>query len=135
MTTMGFLPSAQGLLKHEARLRHRALKGVDQQQGAVGHTQHALDLAAKVGVARGVDDVDLNVLVLDRNVLGENRNAALALLVVGIQDAVLDLLVGTEGVRGTQEHLSTIVVLPWSTWAIIAILRSFCIKVYFVLQR
>ena len=89
--------------QHEAGLGHGALKGVDQQQGAVGHTQHALDLAAKVGVARGVDDVDLNVLVLDRDVLGENRNAALALLVVGIQDAVLDLLVGTEGVRGTQE--------------------------------
>ena len=89
--------------QHEAGLGHGALKSVDQQQGAVGHTQHALDLAAKVGVARGVDDVDLNVLVLDRDVLGENRNAALALLVVGIQDAVLDLLVGTEGVRGTQE--------------------------------
>ena len=89
--------------QHEAGLGHGALKGVDQQQGAVGHTQHALDLAAKVGVARGVDDVDLDVLVLDRDVLGENRNAALALLVVRVQDAVLDLLVGTEGVRGTQE--------------------------------
>ena len=89
--------------QHEAGLGHGALKGVDQQQGAVGHTQHALDLAAEVGVARGVDDVDLDVLVLDRDVLGENRNAALALLVVRIQDAVLDLLVGTEGVRGTQE--------------------------------
>ena len=89
--------------QHEAGLGHGTLKGIDQQQGAVGHTQHALDLAAKVGVARGVDDVDLDVLVLDRDVLGENRNAALALLVVGIQDAVLDLLVGTEGVRGTQE--------------------------------
>ena len=89
--------------QHEAGLGHGALKGVDQQQGAVGHTQHALDLAAEVGVARGVDDVDLDVLVLDRDVLGENRDAALALLVVGIQDAVLDLLVGTEGVRGTQE--------------------------------
>ena len=89
--------------QHEAGLGHGALKGVDQQQSAVGHTQHALDFAAKVGVARGVNDVDLNVLVLDRDVLGENRNAALALLVVGIQDAVLDLLVGTEGVRGTQE--------------------------------
>ena len=89
--------------QHEAGLGHGALKSVDQQQGAVGHTQHALDLATEVGVARGVDDVDLDVLVLDRDVLGENRNAALALLVVGIQDAVLDLLVGTEGVRGTQE--------------------------------
>ena len=68
--------------QHEAGLGHGALKGIDQQQGAVGHTQHALDLAAKVGVARGVDDVDLNVLVLDRDVLGENRDAALALLVV-----------------------------------------------------
>ena len=89
--------------QHEAGLGHGALKSIDQQQGAVGHTQHALDLAAEVGVARGVDDVDLDVLILDRDVLGENRNAALALLVVGIQDAVLDLLVGTEGVRGTQE--------------------------------
>ena len=89
--------------QHEAGLGHGALKGVDQQQGAVGHTQHALDLATKVGVARGVDDVDLDVLVLDRDVLGENRDAALALLVVRVQDAVLDLLVGTEGVRGTQE--------------------------------
>ena len=57
-------------------------------------------------MARGVDDVDLDVLILDRDVLGENRNAALALLVVGIQDAVLDLLVGTEGVRGTQELIN-----------------------------
>ena len=89
--------------QHEAGLGHGTLKSVDQQQGAVGHTQHALDLAAEVGVARGVDDVDLDVLVLDRDVLGENRNAALALLVVRVQDAVLDLLVGTEGVRGTQE--------------------------------
>ena len=89
--------------QHETGLGHGALKSVDQQQGAVGHTQHALDLAAKVGVARGVDDVDLDVLVLDRDVLGENRDAALALLVVRVQDAVLDLLVGTEGVRGTQE--------------------------------
>ena len=91
--------------QHKAGLGHGALKGVDQQQGAVGHAQHALDLAAKVGVARGVDDVDLDVLVLDRDVLGENRDAALALLVVRVQDAVLDLLVGTEGVRGTQEFV------------------------------
>ena len=92
--------------QHEAGLGHGALKGIDQQQGAVGHAQHALDLAAKVGVARGVDDVDLDVLVLDRDVLGENRDAALALLVVRVQDAVLDLLVGTEGVRGTQELIN-----------------------------
>lgn len=107
------------MTQHEAGLGHGALKSVDQQQGAVGHTQHALDLTAKVGVARGVDDVDLDVLVLDRDVLGENRNAALALLVVRVQDAVLDLLVGTEA-SVARRSLSTIVVLPWSTWAMMA---------------
>ena len=40
------------LLRHEARLRHRAVDGVDQQQHRVDHRQHALDLAAEVGVAR-----------------------------------------------------------------------------------
>ena len=32
---------------------------VDQQQHAVDHRQHALDLAAEVGVAGRVDDVDV----------------------------------------------------------------------------
>ena len=40
------------LAEHEARLRQRALGGVDQQQHAVDHRERALDLAAEVGVAR-----------------------------------------------------------------------------------
>ena len=40
------------LAQHEARLRHHAFGGVDQQQHALHHLQHALDLAAEVGVAR-----------------------------------------------------------------------------------
>ena len=82
---------------------HGALERVNEQQGAVGHLEHALDLAAEVGVARGVDDVDLDVLVLDGDVLGQNGDATLALLVVGVKDALLDLLVCAEGVRGAQE--------------------------------
>ena len=92
-----------GVTQHEAGLGHRALEGVDEQQGAVGHLEHALHLAAEVGVARGVDDVDLDVLVLDGDVLGEDGDATLALLVVGIQDAVLDLLVCAEGVRRAEK--------------------------------
>ena len=42
---------------------HAALGGIHQQQNAVDHLQHALHLAAKVSVARGVDDVDLDALV------------------------------------------------------------------------
>ena len=81
----GFLAQRKGLLKHETRLRHRALEGVDQQQHAVAHVQHALDLAAEVGVARGVDDVDFVVLVDDRNVFREDRDAAFAFQVVVVQ--------------------------------------------------
>ena len=50
------------LLKHGARLRHRAFDRVDQQQAAVGHVEHALDLAAEVGVAGRVDDIDLHAV-------------------------------------------------------------------------
>src|SRR3954453_4792387 len=51
-------PLAQRLAQHEAGLRKRALGGVHQQDDAVDHRQAALDLAAEVGVARGVDDVE-----------------------------------------------------------------------------
>src|SRR3712207_7784659 len=39
----------------------------------------SLDLAAEVGVAGGVDDVDLVAAVVDRRVLGLDRDPALAL--------------------------------------------------------
>ena len=95
--------AVDGVAQHETRLGHGPLKGVDEQKGAVGHLEHALHLAAKVSVAGGVDDVDLHALVLNRAVLGENGDAALALLVIGVEDALLDLLVGAEGVRSPQQ--------------------------------
>ena len=64
----------------------------------------ALHLAAEVGVARGVDDVDLHVAVGDRRVLGEDRDALLALEVHRVHDAVGHVLVGAEG-AGLPEHL------------------------------
>ena len=82
--------------EHEPRLRHRAFGRVDQHQRPVGHAQHALDLAAEVGVARRVDDVDLHALVGDGDVLGQDRDAALALQVVGVEDAVADELAVAE---------------------------------------
>src|SRR3546814_13578855 len=47
----------------------------------------ALHFTAEVGVARGVDDVDAVVLPANGGVLGQDGNAALALLIVGIHDA------------------------------------------------
>ena len=72
----------QRAAEHEAGLGHGALGGVDEQDDAVDHLQDALDLAAEVGVAGGVDDVDLRVAVLDGGVLGEDGDAALTLEVV-----------------------------------------------------
>ena len=101
-----------------AGLRLWPVLGVDEQQHAIHHVEHSLDLAAKVRVAcarRGVlqsvswwrqpvelasgidskprtwrvDNIDLNALVVDRGVLGEDRDAALALLVVAIHEALV----------------------------------------------
>ena len=83
----------QGLLQHEAGLGHGAFEGVHQQQHAVHHLQHALHLAAKVSVAGGIDDVDLGVAVVHGGVLGQDRNAALALDVAGVHHAVNGLLI------------------------------------------
>ena len=64
----GFQPQLQCLLKHEAGLGHGALKGVDEQQAAVGHVEHTLHLTAEVGVARGVENIYLSTFPVDRNV-------------------------------------------------------------------
>ena len=91
------------LAQHEAGLGQRALAGVDEQQHAVDHRETSFDLAAEVGVAGGVDDVDLHVAVADGGVLGQDRDALLALQVHGVHDPVGDLLVGAER-AGLAEH-------------------------------
>ena len=78
----------QGLGQHEAGLRHGALRGVHQQDDAVDHLQDALHLAAEVGVARSIHDVDLHILILDGGVLGQDGDAPLALQVVGVHNAL-----------------------------------------------
>ena len=88
----------EGLLQDEACLRHGAFEGVDQEQAAVRHVEHALHLSAEVGVSRGVDNVDLHALVADGHVLGEDGDAALALEVVVVEHEVVGLLVLAEKV-------------------------------------
>jgi hypothetical protein len=60
-----------------ADLRHRALRGVDEQQHAVDHIHDALHLATKVRVAGRVDEIDLGVLPSHARTLGHDRDAAL----------------------------------------------------------
>ena len=112
----------EGLRQHETRLRHGPFRGVDQQQGPVRHAHHPLHFAAKIGVARRVDDVDLHPVVWNRDILGQDRYPPFPLQFVGVQDA-LALKLGFAKPAALAHMQSTSVVLPWSTWAIMATLR------------
>ena len=78
----------QGLLQNEPGLGHGALGGVHQQNDAVDHLQNALHLAAEIGVARGIHNVDLVVFIMNGGVLGQNGNAPLPLQVPGVHDTL-----------------------------------------------
>ncbi len=96
-------PGLQRLLEHEARLGQRALRRVHQQQDAVHQGEGPLDLAAEVGVAGRVHDVDLHALVVDGRVLGHDGDALLPLQVDRVHDPLDHVLVGAED-PGLPEH-------------------------------
>src|SRR5471032_234052 len=95
----------QRFTRDETGLWHRAFLGIDQQQHRVDHRQHALDFTAEVGVARGVDDVDVGAVVLNRAVLRQNGNAAFFFEVVRIHHAGFNLLVLAEGTGLAQQFV------------------------------
>ena len=95
----------QRLAQHEPRLRQRPLGGVDEQQHAVDHRQAALDLAAEVGVAGRVDDVQLDVPVAQRGVLGEDRDALLALQIHRVEHPRGHVLADAKGARLPQHRV------------------------------
>ena len=96
-------PERECLLGDEARLRHRPFDRVDEEKHRVDHRQHALDLAAEVGVAGRVDDVDVGPLPFNGAVLGQDRDAALLLEVVRVHHPLGDFLVGAEGAALAQQ--------------------------------
>ena len=123
-------PRLQRLAQHEPGLRQRPLGGVDQQGDAVDHRQAALDLAAEVGVARGVDDVEgdpalggtppprqRTAVFFARMVMPFSRSRSFE----SIARSSTCWWAPNEPV--CQSMASTRVVLPWSTWATIAMLR------------
>ena len=91
------------LLEDVAGLGQRALRGVDEEQDRVDHQQGPLDLTAEVGMAGRVDDVQADVAVVDRRLLGEDRDPLLALEIARIHDPVDDRLVRAER-AGLAEH-------------------------------
>ena len=72
----------KGLFEDEARLGHTALECVDEQKHAVNHHEYALDLAAEIGMAGSVNDVDFHAVIVNGGVLRKYGYSALALNVV-----------------------------------------------------
>ncbi len=87
----------QRLADDEFGLRHRPFGGIDQDDRAIDHGQDALHLAAEVGVARRIDDVDPRVLPCNRRRLGDDRDPALLFEIVRIHDPLGDPLILAEG--------------------------------------
>ena len=92
-----FEPEVECLLGDEARLGHGALGGIHKQQHARDHLERTLYLARKVGVAGGIDDVDLDAVIVNGSVLGEDGDAALPFEIAAVHHAFLHRLIGAEG--------------------------------------
>jgi hypothetical protein len=86
----------QSLLKNESGLRHGAFVGVYDKQNAIDHRKNSFDFAAKVSVARGINDVDFGALVGAAGNLGKNGNASFSFLVVAVHDTFLDMFVASK---------------------------------------
>ena len=83
----------QSLHGDKLGLRHGPFRGIDQQGNAIDHAENTLHLAAEVGMARGVDDIDAGAFPVDRGTFRKDGNPAFPFQVIGIHGALGDLLV------------------------------------------
>ena len=83
----------QRFLQDVARLGKRAFARIHEHHHAIDHAQRAFHLAAKITVAGRIDNIDLRVVEEERRILRENGDAAFALEVVRVHDALDEFLV------------------------------------------
>ena len=86
----------KSLGQHVAGLGQRAFGRIHQQHDAVDHLESAFDFAAEIGVAGGVDNVDLATFKGDGGVLGKDGDAAFPFQIVRVHHPVCHLLIGAE---------------------------------------
>ena len=77
----------QRLGGYEFCLRHRAFGGIDQQHDTVDHAQDPLHLAAEIGVAGGIHDIDAHAIMFNAGTFGQNGDAAFTFDVVAVHRA------------------------------------------------
>ena len=87
----------ESLAEHVTSLGQGSFAGIDEKHDAVDHFQGAFHFTTEVAVARGVDDVDLDVVIEDGGILRQDSDAALAFELVRIHYAFGDRFVGTKG--------------------------------------
>ena len=86
----------QRFAQHKLGLRHWPFCGIGQQNDAVGHAQHALNLAAEIGMSGCVDNIDARVVPHHGSRLGKDCNAALLFQIAGIHQPFFDMLIVAE---------------------------------------
>jgi len=96
MTTMGRNPCLNAFLRHEPGLRHGSVDGVDQQQHAIDHGEHALHFTAEIRVSGRNRRYDAVVAPGDRRILRQDGDAALALQIIRVHDPLLQILAGVQ---------------------------------------
>ena len=94
----------QRFLQNKARLRHTALSRIHEQQHAVDHFQHTFHFAAKVGVARGINNINFYTVIIRCGILCQNRDTAFTLDITGVHDTFCHLLIFAER-TGLLQHL------------------------------
>ena len=95
----------QSLAQHVFGLGHGAFIGINQEQYAINHIQHALYLAAKISMARGIQNVNLYAIMHNGCIFGQNSDATLTLQVVGVHNALFHMLVRTENAALLQHSI------------------------------
>ena len=84
----------KGLGQDKPCLRHRAFKSIHNQKNPVGHFQHPLHLAAKICMARRINDVDFiigtfRIGINNRTVFTEDGNSPLPFQGVGVHNQTM----------------------------------------------
>ncbi len=88
----------EGLGEDKTGLGHRPFLGVDEEEDAVDKAEDALDFSGKVGVARGVDNINFVIFKENTSMFGKDGDPALFFLVVAVHDPFRNFFIVAEDV-------------------------------------
>ena len=99
----GFGTDFEGFTENELGLGLRTLGGINDKEDAIDHAEDAFDFSTEIGVARGIDNVDADVVIFEGGVFGFDGDAPFPFEVHGVHHAFGDDLIGAEGPRLAEE--------------------------------